>query len=133
MRTIGRHWPTKRPDGDFVAMCGYCGVHWRFSQMWRDRSGNLVCPDEGPGRSALALSEANARAARRAKVAREARRRGAYGGYDGGILGVAVHRTESLEADDPAPPETDLGYEGTAYIQEDGFLYTDPSGSIYVR
>jgi len=92
MRTIGRKWPKRRLDGDFTAMCDYCGVHWRFFQMRRDRAGYLVCPDEGPGLDALSLSEANARGAHR----RRPRNPNAYGNYDEGVpSGDAVHRTSS--------------------------------------
>lgn len=80
MRTIGRHWPKRRLDGDFQAMCGYCGVHWRFFRMRRDRSGRLACPDDMKGRDEITLSEANARAAREA--AKRRRRPRPYAGYD---------------------------------------------------
>lgn len=60
MRTIGR----RLPDGigpDRVAMCSYCGVQWRRSQLTRDTSGNLACPDDAPGLDIVSLSEGNAR------------------------------------------------------------------------
>jgi hypothetical protein len=41
-------------------MCSYCGVQWRRSQLRRDLSGNLVCPDEGNGKDSLELSMENA-------------------------------------------------------------------------
>jgi hypothetical protein len=63
MRTIGRHRPKSSPRGDVVALCDYCGVQWYRSQLVRDRSGLLVCPDEGDGKDSVTLSEANARAA----------------------------------------------------------------------
>jgi len=58
MQTIGRKWKGRR--GDFQARCAYCGVMWQRSKLWRDRSGNLVCPDEGSGKDATLLSELNA-------------------------------------------------------------------------
>jgi hypothetical protein len=58
--TVGRRWPKSAPRGDSQAICGYCGVQWRRSQLWRDQDGLLVCPDEGPGRSEGELAEANA-------------------------------------------------------------------------
>jgi hypothetical protein len=42
-------------------LCSYCGVQWRRSQLRRDASGNLACPDEGPGLDVVSLSEGNAR------------------------------------------------------------------------
>lgn len=59
-RTIGRHWPEKAPRGDYQCTCDYCGVQWRRSQLYRDRSGLLVCPDEGNGKDMVTLSEGNA-------------------------------------------------------------------------
>jgi hypothetical protein len=44
-------------------MCSYCGVQWRRSQLTRDESGNLVCPDEGSGKDELELSRGNAEGA----------------------------------------------------------------------
>lgn len=57
MFTIGRKWPTDTPAGDYQATCSYCGVMWLRSKLRRDRSGNYVCPDEGAGLDANALSE----------------------------------------------------------------------------
>lgn len=65
-RTIGKRWPGTAPKGDYQAMCDYCGVMWRRSQLKRDRGGKLTCPDEGEGRDAVALAEAEAEAAKRA-------------------------------------------------------------------
>ncbi len=60
MRTIGRRWPVGiGPDRQ--AICSYCGAQWRRSQLRRDASGNLACPDEGPGLDIVSLSEGNAR------------------------------------------------------------------------
>jgi hypothetical protein len=41
-------------------MCSYCGVQWRRSQLHRDRSENLACPDCAPGLDVVSLSEGNA-------------------------------------------------------------------------
>lgn len=42
-------------------MCSYCGVQWRRSQLRRDASQNLACPDCAPGLDVVSLSEGNAR------------------------------------------------------------------------
>lgn len=63
MRTIGRHWSKKAPRGDFQAICDYCGVQWRRSQLVRDRAGLLACPDDQRGKDAVTLSQENALAA----------------------------------------------------------------------
>lgn len=55
MRTIGKHWPSSVPRGDHPWLCDYCGVKWRRSQLRRDGSGLLACPDDlGPDRVAFA-------------------------------------------------------------------------------
>lgn len=60
MRTIGRKWPVGiGPDRQ--ATCSYCGVQWLRSQLRRDASGNLACPDDAPGLDVVSLSEGNAR------------------------------------------------------------------------
>lgn len=59
MRTIGRHWPTKSPRGDYQAMCDICGAMWRRSQLTRKRDGYLYCPDDVRGDDAVTLAEAN--------------------------------------------------------------------------
>lgn len=61
MRTIGTHWNGE--PGDYPCFCDYCGVKWRRSQLRRDGSGKLYCPDEGDGRDAVTLSKLNAAAA----------------------------------------------------------------------
>lgn len=59
MRTIGKKWPVGiGPDRQ--ALCSYCGVQWRRSQLHRDRSENLACPDCAPGLDVVSLSEGNA-------------------------------------------------------------------------
>lgn len=61
-RTITRHWPRSSPQGDYQATCDYCGVQWRRSQLRRDASGLLACPDDQPGLDAVSLSKGNAEA-----------------------------------------------------------------------
>lgn len=60
MRTISRHWPQTAPRGDYQAMCDYCGVQWRRSELRRDAAGKLACPDDQPGRDEVTLSRLNA-------------------------------------------------------------------------
>lgn len=64
-RTISFKWPRSAPLGDHAVICDYCGVQWRRSQLRRDRAGLLYCPDEGPGRDAVALSRDNVAQSRR--------------------------------------------------------------------
>lgn len=60
MRTVGKKWPSGiGPDRQ--AICSYCGVQWRRSQLTRDASGNLACPDDASGLDVVSLSEGNAR------------------------------------------------------------------------
>lgn len=66
-RTIGRKRPASSPIGDYTAMCSHCGVVWYRSEMWVDRQGLLVCPDEGKGRDAVTLSELVAQTSARPK------------------------------------------------------------------
>jgi photosystem II stability/assembly factor-like uncharacterized protein len=60
MLTIGRRWPTKKPNGDYQAHCDYCGAMWRRSQLRIDGAGLLACPDEGPGADSVTLDKINA-------------------------------------------------------------------------
>ncbi len=60
MRTISRHWPKSAPYGDRQSMCDYCGVQWRRSQLARDASGLLACPDDQRGRDVVTLNQGNA-------------------------------------------------------------------------
>lgn len=64
MRTIGKHWP-RSSSGDYQAMCDYCGVQWRRSQLVRDASGLLACPDDQRGRDVVTLNQGNAEYAAR--------------------------------------------------------------------
>lgn len=68
MRTIGRRWPKSAPRGDAPARCSYCGVIWRRSQLVRDRSGNLACPDDRDGRDVATLSFLNAQGAQSRQI-----------------------------------------------------------------
>lgn len=60
MRTIGRRFP-EGIGPDRVALCSYCGVQYRRSQLTRDASQNLACPDCAPGLDIVSLTEGNAR------------------------------------------------------------------------
>lgn len=60
MRTIPRRLSRDRPRGDYRAMCDYCGCTWHRSDLMRDASGLLRCPDE-TGRDAVTLDRLNAR------------------------------------------------------------------------
>ena len=44
-----------------MALCSYCGVQWFRSQLTRDASQNLACPDCAPGLDIVSLTEGNAR------------------------------------------------------------------------
>lgn len=64
MRTIGTKWPDDAPEGDYQAVCDYCGVPWQRSKMVRDGAGLLMCPDEQEvgGMDAVTAELANAEA-----------------------------------------------------------------------
>lgn len=62
MRTIGRHFPAGRRQGEMEAICEICGVAWLRSQLREDSVGRLVCPDEGYGLDEVELAEADAAA-----------------------------------------------------------------------
>lgn len=96
MKTIPRNWPRK--PGDYPAMCDYCGVMWPRSKLWRDRAGNLVCPQEGLGADAVTLAMENAQGARRARDALRHR--------DGG----------NIDRDDPARPGDVLDVLGSSVV-----------------
>lgn len=78
MATIGRHWPKSAPRGDTQAICAYCGVRWRRSELRLDEAGNLYCPDEGSGKDVVALSRENAARARKRNRLVENKRPGGY-------------------------------------------------------
>lgn len=94
-------------------MCSYCGVNWYRSQLYRDASGFLVCPDEGPGLDAFTLDQENA----------AYRPRGPVTYPDGGNYvtesGKNVHVTNGGEIGsppevppDPVPPIPDPPFTG---------------------
>jgi len=65
-RTIGRHWPSSAPRGDYVVLCDYCGVRYRRSQLVRKGNGRLACSgpgtlDDADGRDEVELSEMTGR------------------------------------------------------------------------
>lgn len=63
--TIGHRRPADSPVGDTQAACDICGCRWLRSELHKDTTGRLVCPQEGDGPDELALSmEVSARAAR---------------------------------------------------------------------
>lgn len=57
--TIGRKRSHRSPPGDTVRLCSYCGIAWYRSQLRRDASGNLACPDDQRGLDVVTLSEGN--------------------------------------------------------------------------
>lgn len=63
-KTIGKHWPRSAPRGDYTTFCGYCGVAYRRSELYRDEAGILVCPREGQGLDVIAAERANQEMAR---------------------------------------------------------------------
>lgn len=60
MRTIGRR--VKKGQRS-VALCDYCGARFDRRDLVRDASGLLRCRQEGDGRDAVTLTEANVAAA----------------------------------------------------------------------
>lgn len=61
--TMPRKYPLPAPGGERRVFCDYCGIKWYRSEMKRDASGRLACPDDQSGRDAVTLDRANARAA----------------------------------------------------------------------
>lgn len=64
MRTIGRHWP-KSARGDYAALCDYCSVRYRRSQLVKLPNGYFACSgpgtnDDAKGRDERTLDELNA-------------------------------------------------------------------------
>ncbi len=85
MRTIKRQWPSNAPRGDIQVICDYCGIQWRRSQLRRDRSGLLACPDDVRGRDSVTLDEGNAMGAMETtgpKTVRDAGNIDLGGGHD---------------------------------------------------
>lgn len=61
MRTIGRRYPGRKPNGDYRAMCDYCGADFYRRKLTRDEAGFLACKDDR-GRPAITLDRLNAAA-----------------------------------------------------------------------
>lgn len=59
MRTIPRRLNRNDHQGDYRCLCDYCGITWMRSELVRDGSGLLRCPDE-TGRDAVTLDRLNA-------------------------------------------------------------------------
>lgn len=57
--TIRQKRSSKSPPGDVIRCCSYCGIPWYRSQLVRDASGNLACPDDQRGRDVVTLDEEN--------------------------------------------------------------------------
>jgi hypothetical protein len=60
LRTSGRRI---RKDERARATCDFCGARFDLRDLTRDASGLLRCPQEGDGRDAVTLNEANVAAA----------------------------------------------------------------------
>jgi hypothetical protein len=97
MPTIGRHAPSTTRN-NYPALCAYCGAHWPRSELKRDRSGRLYCPDEGTGLDSAALSEIIA-----ADGAMAGKRRHTLP-HDGGVTNLAA--PDPTIADHPIPGTT---------------------------
>jgi len=69
-RTLGKRWPTKHLNGDYLDYCGYCGAAYPRSKLVKDGSGVLRCPQEGPGLSRLELDQKNTMLAQKCPIPR---------------------------------------------------------------
>lgn len=58
------------PPGERRVACDYCGMTWYRSDLRRDPTGFLACPDDQQGRDVVTLDRAN-----RAHLERALRRR----------------------------------------------------------
>lgn len=68
MRTMSRKYsPLPGPPGERRATCDYCGFKWYRSDMRRDASGLLACPDDMEGRDAVTLNRLNSQGTRDVK------------------------------------------------------------------
>lgn len=63
---IPRQYPFPAPRGEYQTTCDYCGITWYRSDLIRDESGLLACPDDQEGRSTATLDRLNAEAAAQA-------------------------------------------------------------------
>lgn len=74
-RTISRHYRLPAPAGERRVNCDYCGMKWYRSELVRDPSGYLACPDDQDGRDISTLDRLNSQYAARAAQARHPLRR----------------------------------------------------------
>jgi len=58
--------PLPGPAGERRVSCDYCGSKWYRSELVRDASGHLACPDDQDGRDVATLDRINAQNAARA-------------------------------------------------------------------
>ncbi len=97
MPSIGSKWPKDAPLWDYQAMCDYCGVQYRRSELGGpDRSGNLSCVAtcrDYEGRDVVSLSEANARGVDEYRYDTAIRRQGNYDNDTGET--PTPHRTDA--------------------------------------
>jgi hypothetical protein len=69
--TMSRHYyPLPGPPGERRAACSYCGMTFYRSDMVRDASGHLACPDDQDGRDTATLDRLNAQHAAKAGMRR---------------------------------------------------------------
>jgi hypothetical protein len=118
MRTIGKRLPAGHGP-DRCAICSYCGVQWLRSQLRRDASGNLACPDDAPGLDVVSLSEGNARLMR----SQGPRSIGPNdGGYD---YFVSPPDPGFIDPNGPPPAGTNQGPTGTLSVVTNMWLRSD--------
>ena len=55
MLTKPRKYPFPAPPGEYSTTCDYCGCEWYRSDLRRDASGFLACPDDQDGRDTVTL------------------------------------------------------------------------------
>jgi hypothetical protein len=70
VRSIPRRYPHEHVlPGERQDMCAYCGARWYRSELRRDASGYLICPDDDDGgRDRVTLDRGNAAAAMRPRL-----------------------------------------------------------------
>lgn len=105
MRTVGRRIKNGQRS---VALCDYCGARFDRRDLVRDASGLLRCPQEGDGRDAVTLNEANVAAAE-AWADRKIPEPYDPGQYDKETAAAVGQRTGNLLAEDGAPLITEDG------------------------
>lgn len=99
MRTSGRR--IKKGERS-RALCDHCGARWDRRELVRDASGLLRCPQEGDGRDAVTLTEANVAAAE-AWADRKIPEPYDPGMYDKETAAAVGQRTGNLLAEDGTP------------------------------